>query len=77
MKDITVPESVFGFGRRICPGRYFVLQALWLTMARVLAAFKIEKPIDSEGKIIEPSGEFSSGVIMFETTISRIKKRRR
>lgn len=66
MKDVVVPEAVFGFGRRICPGRYFVLHMLWLFTARVLATFKIEKPVDGKGRVIEPSGEFSSGATWYE-----------
>ena len=69
MKDVVVPEAVFGFGRRICPGRYFVLQMLWLFTARVLATLKIEKPTDGKGKVIEPSGEFSSSTIWYDSAI--------
>lgn len=56
-------ESVFGLGRRICPGRHLALQTLWLAMAHILATFSIEKPVDKDGKVVEPLEEFSNGVI--------------
>ncbi|KAF8844764.1 cytochrome P450, partial [Paxillus ammoniavirescens] len=34
---------VFGFGRRICPGRHFADASLWSAIASVLAVFKIKK----------------------------------
>ncbi|KAF9254707.1 hypothetical protein L218DRAFT_1009370 [Marasmius fiardii PR-910] len=54
--DIT---PAFGFGRRICPGQHFVLSAMFLNIASVLAVFDLLKPVDeSTGYIIEPSMEF-------------------
>ncbi|KAF7317507.1 Cytochrome P450 [Mycena kentingensis (nom. inval.)] len=41
------PESVvFGFGRRICPGRHLALSSTWLTIASTLASLHIDKPRD-------------------------------
>ena len=60
--DVPDPIEIFGFGRRICPGRYFALDTIWLAIANVLAAFSLEKPLDEDGNIIEPSGEFVSGL---------------
>ncbi|KAF9222718.1 cytochrome P450 [Gyrodon lividus] len=42
LNDDTV-SYVFGFGRRICPGRHFADASLWSAIASVLAVFKIEK----------------------------------
>ncbi|EKM48702.1 uncharacterized protein PHACADRAFT_202500 [Phanerochaete carnosa HHB-10118-sp] len=60
---VDAVSSAFGFGRRICPGRYFALDVVWLTVANVLSAFKIEKPFDEMGNVVEPSGEFTSGIV--------------
>ncbi|KIP08000.1 hypothetical protein PHLGIDRAFT_105055 [Phlebiopsis gigantea 11061_1 CR5-6] len=60
--DVPDPIEIFGFGRRICPGRYFALDTIWLAIANVLAAFTIEKPLDEAGNVIEPSGEFVSSL---------------
>ncbi|KAF9786328.1 cytochrome P450 [Thelephora terrestris] len=56
-------EIVFGWGRRICPGRHFVLRVLWLTIARVLATFDISKCLDEDGNPITPNGKYTSGGI--------------
>ncbi|KAF2032730.1 cytochrome P450 [Setomelanomma holmii] len=52
----------FGYGRRICPGRYVADNALFITIAQVLAVFNISKPVEN-GVTIEPKVEFESGVI--------------
>ena len=56
-------EASFGFGRRICPGRHFAMESLWITIAYMLATVKLEKPLDETGKVIEPSGEYTPGLI--------------
>ncbi|KAJ6549908.1 cytochrome P450 [Mycena capillaripes] len=62
---IRDPESVaFGFGRRMCPGRHMVLSTLWLTVASVLAVFKIKHFIDENGEVVEPEYEYPSGFIL-------------
>ncbi|KDR67210.1 hypothetical protein GALMADRAFT_258606 [Galerina marginata CBS 339.88] len=44
--------TAFGFGRRICPGRHIASSTVWLTIASVLASFKIEKAKDQFGNDI-------------------------
>ena len=55
--SVPDPAQVFGFGRRICPGRYFAQTALFLYVSHMLAAFNIEKPVDKMGKVVEPTTE--------------------
>jgi len=64
-KDVPDPTEVFGFGRRVCPGRYFALDFVWLAMANLVAVFSIEKPVDELGNVIEPSGEYMTGLFSF------------
>ncbi|ETN36464.1 uncharacterized protein HMPREF1541_08742 [Cyphellophora europaea CBS 101466] len=53
------PQSItFGFGRRICPGRYLAMRMMWLEIAQTLAAFDIR-----EIKGEEPSWRFATGAI--------------
>ena len=40
-------RAAFGFGRRICPGRFFVDDSLWFTIVSTLQVFKITKPADA------------------------------
>ncbi|KAI1825149.1 cytochrome P450 oxidoreductase OrdA-like protein [Xylaria intraflava] len=47
-------DHVFGYGRRICPGRYFADAFIWLIIAQSLAVFDISKPF---GEIEEPQTE--------------------
>lgn len=62
--DQHVPDPIeaFGYARRVCPGRHFAADSLWLTSASILAAFVIEKPIDELGNVIEPNAEYTPGV---------------
>ncbi|KAJ7639928.1 cytochrome P450 [Mycena rosella] len=50
------PESAFGFGRRLCPGRHMAISSIWITVASLLATFDIRKAVDEDGRTIEPSG---------------------
>jgi cytochrome P450 len=53
---------IFGFGRRICPGKLLADQSVFLTIACSLAVFDIANPVDpSTGKEIEPVVEFTGG----------------
>jgi cytochrome P450 len=57
------PRSwTFGYGRRVCPGRYVADNALFLTIAQSLAVFKFEKLIE-HGKVVEPEIRFEPGVV--------------
>ncbi|KAK1230828.1 hypothetical protein PQX77_006068 [Marasmius sp. AFHP31] len=54
------PEKyAFGFGRRICPGRYLALNNAWLATARILADFTI---VAAEGKEA-PVVEYNDGLV--------------
>ncbi|KZT69371.1 cytochrome P450 [Daedalea quercina L-15889] len=54
---------VFGFGRRICPGRRFADSSVWQAMANITATFDIRKARDVRGDEITPAGTFASGLI--------------
>ncbi|GJE98986.1 cytochrome P450 [Phanerochaete sordida] len=64
-QDVPDPIQGFGYGRRICPGRHFVMDVLCLTVASILTVFSIEKPIDESGNVIEPTGDYMSGLVSF------------
>jgi len=59
------PDFAFGFGRRICPGRYLALGSVWIAMAQILASFFIEKEKDAVGNLIEPNPGWTHGVTSF------------
>ncbi|KAK5997064.1 Cytochrome P450 monooxygenase CLM2 [Cladobotryum mycophilum] len=57
------PNEAFGWGRRICPGRYIAYDNLFITIARLLATFNISKAVDQQGRQIEPKVEYTSGLV--------------
>ncbi|KAK0480063.1 cytochrome P450 [Armillaria novae-zelandiae] len=59
------PTAAFGFGRRVCPGRYLALNIIWITIASMAATLSFSKAVDSKGRVIEPSGTFTSAAVSF------------
>ncbi|EIW84493.1 cytochrome P450 [Coniophora puteana RWD-64-598 SS2] len=55
-------EFVFGFGRRVCPGRHFAQASVWTAMAHILATFSILRDNDASGEPIEPAPDWAEGV---------------
>lgn len=56
-------QIVFGFGRRICPGRFMAYDSLWVTLTSLLAVFDFTPSLDASGKLVLPSGEYDHGFI--------------
>jgi hypothetical protein len=52
----------FGYGRRVCPGRYVADNALFTTIAQSLAVFNVKPPVEN-GKVVELKAEFEAGVV--------------
>ena len=50
---------------RICPGKLFAEQTMWLTMASILSAFDIKPPLDDNGIECMPRVAFTSGMGMY------------
>lgn len=51
-------EPIWGFGRRICPGRHVGSNSLWIVIATVLATFHISKMLGPDGKPVGPEIAF-------------------
>lgn len=59
----TDPHTfVFGFGRRICPGRILADNTLYLSIVQTLAVFNITKDLKN-GQKVEPILDFEPGVV--------------
>lgn len=56
-------DVVFGFGRRICPGKELADASLFITLASVLSVFNVRKARNSKGEVIEAVAEYTSGII--------------
>ncbi|KAG9218407.1 hypothetical protein CCMSSC00406_0007992 [Pleurotus cornucopiae] len=57
------PDAVFGFGRRICPGRHLAVSSLWIAAATILSVFNITKEVGNDGNEVEPRMEYNSALI--------------
>ncbi|GKU12184.1 cytochrome p450 oxidoreductase [Fusarium langsethiae] len=53
----------FGFGRRVCPGRFLADESLFISISRLLAVFEIKKAVDGRGNEIEPQISVTPGII--------------
>ncbi|KAF9491762.1 hypothetical protein BDN71DRAFT_1290469 [Pleurotus eryngii] len=52
----------FGFERRICPGRYFAMDTLWLSVASILPVFTIGKLVDESGRKVDIALRYKAGL---------------
>ncbi|KAK0446235.1 cytochrome P450 [Armillaria borealis] len=59
------PIAAFGFGRRICPGRYLAMNTIWIAIASMASTLSFSKAVDSEGRVAEPSDTFTDGLLSF------------
>uniref|UniRef100_A0A0W0EWD1 Putative cytochrome P450 n=1 Tax=Moniliophthora roreri TaxID=221103 RepID=A0A0W0EWD1_MONRR len=55
--------AIWGFGRRICPGRHFADLALWHAMVCILATLEIQPEKDEDGKVLPPEARFTEGLV--------------
>ena len=61
---LAAVDYAFGFGRRVCPGRWMAHSFVWVVVASVLSTLKIEKAV-RDGRVIEPTGAFSPGILSY------------
>lgn len=67
--DHKVPEtkSIFGFGRRYCPGVGLAEASMFLQITQMLAVFKLERTRDAHGHEIIPPAIWETGTIRLVT----------
>ncbi|KAG2089752.1 cytochrome P450 [Suillus discolor] len=56
-------QYVFGFGRRICPGRYTAVASVWSAIVTMLATLDISSAKDDQGKATSFTPIFIPGVV--------------
>lgn len=57
------PRAIsFGFGRRICPGRFLADNTVYLSVAQSLAVLRVGKAVEN-GVEVDVTPEFEAGVI--------------
>jgi cytochrome P450 len=62
-------DFAFGFGRRICPGRFLADAAVWITMAKLLAAFTVLPPLGADGKEYLPEIKMTPGLVRWVSSL--------
>ncbi|TCD67113.1 hypothetical protein EIP91_000576 [Steccherinum ochraceum] len=64
--DVRDPEAAaFGFGRRICPGRFMAKESMWIAMAVILATVDIRPVKDERGVEAVVRGEYEQGLVAY------------
>ncbi|KAF5025066.1 hypothetical protein F66182_2835 [Fusarium sp. NRRL 66182] len=56
-------DYAFGYARRVCPGRYLAEDSIFITLARLLAVFTMDKAVDENGNEIEVEIDAMPGLI--------------
>ncbi|TBU23431.1 O-methylsterigmatocystin oxidoreductase [Dichomitus squalens] len=56
---------VFGYGRRICPGRHFAEASLFMILSSVLHVFNIRPPLDKERRPLQLEVKMTNGVVSY------------
>lgn len=59
--------EAFGYGRRICPGRFFADASLFLNITQTLAVFKFTKKVGNDGKEIDVNVKPKPGLLAYPT----------
>ncbi|TBU23430.1 cytochrome P450 [Dichomitus squalens] len=64
--EVRDPNTfVFGYGRRICPGRHFAEASLFIMIASVLHTLTIDQAVDQHGESIAPEAKMTYGVLSY------------
>ncbi|KAH8100404.1 cytochrome P450 [Cristinia sonorae] len=64
-KDIDPLEIAFGFGRRVCPGKFLALDLGFQLIVAMLTVFKVSKAKDVSGVEITPKVEYTNGSVVW------------
>ena len=59
---LYISPSIFSPGR-ICPGRHFSDNSLYLIASCLLAVYDIKPPVDDQGNVIKLKPEFTNGLL--------------
>ena len=60
-------RHAWGYGRRMCPGRFFSDTSLYLNIAQTLATFNITKAVGADGKEVGVDVKVKPGVLSYVT----------
>lgn len=57
------PKLPFGFGRRVCPGMHIALQAMFITLSRMLWAFDILQVLENGKEVLQSADDFTTKLV--------------
>ncbi|KIJ07390.1 hypothetical protein PAXINDRAFT_121055 [Paxillus involutus ATCC 200175] len=60
--EVSTSHIGYGFGRRICPGRYTADASIWVAMVTILSTLTVSKVLDDKGREIDVDPKFTCGV---------------
>jgi hypothetical protein len=63
IRDPTV--AFFGFGRRICPGRFLSQHSMFILISHILTVYNIRPALDKDGNEIEIIPTMTNGFISY------------
>ncbi|KAF8874410.1 putative CyP450 monooxygenase [Infundibulicybe gibba] len=76
-RDVRDPRvAAFGYGRRICPGRFLSENSMFSVIASVLAVFNISAPLDETGNPIQLKPDMSTGPLSYPAPFECVIKPR-
>lgn len=58
-------DAIFGFGRRVCPGKLFAEASVWLLMVNIVATMNIEKSVDDMGQPLTSNAEYIGSYVRY------------
>lgn len=56
-------DTVFGFGRRVCPGREFAESSIFVLISNIIATMDLTKAMDETGAPVTPSVEYTKSFV--------------
>ncbi|PFH48299.1 hypothetical protein AMATHDRAFT_42349 [Amanita thiersii Skay4041] len=76
-KEVRDPaHAIWGFGRRVCPGRFLAFPSIWIMVASIVSVFEVSKALDPSGNVIEPSEDFIPGLVCAPKSFTCLMKPR-
>ncbi|EAU93067.2 cytochrome P450 [Coprinopsis cinerea okayama7 len=59
----ALPDNVFGFGRRFCPGQHVAFDFIFLVVSSLSSVFDVTKAVDKNGRVVEPVIDYAPLVL--------------
>ena len=55
--------AAFGYGRRVCPGRFFAENSLFILICHILTVYDIQPGLGDDGEELEIKPEMTDGLV--------------